>query len=589
MRTPATLMMICALSLPAAADEDEARQQMLERGFEKMLTGATLEGYFTDDAKPVEDQPLSRDRYDIESVKKASGNLWIFKTRIRYGDRDVTLPIPLRVEWAGDTPVVTLTDMAIPPLGTFTARVLFYRGQYAGTWSGGDHGGQMFGRIIEADKPVVVAPFSESPHWPQYRGYRAQGVVEGHPLPEEWDAESGEGVAWKTEVPGLSHSSPVIWGDRIFLTTAVKEGDPAELKVGLYGDIGSVEDDSPRSMRVLAFDKHSGEMIWEREAFHGVPAIKRHPKGSHAACSPVTDGEHVVAFFASEGLYCYDMDGELLWEKDFGVLDAGFFMVKSAQWGSASSPIIHDGRLILQVDVQENSFLCALDVATGEEIWRTDRDEVPTWSTPTIVEYEDRTQIVCNGFKHIGGYDFESGEELWMLEGGGDIPVPTPITAGDLIFITNAHGRMAPIYAIHASAEGELEMDPEDCAFMAWSSPRYGNYMQTPIAYGEYLYLCNDTGVFYCYELDTGEQVYRHRVGGGRDGFTASVVAGDGKIYITSEGGMVYVVKAGPEFELVGYNDMDDLCMATPAISEGVLYVRTRSHLVAIPGPGNPN
>ena len=432
---------------------------------------------------------------------------------------------------------------------------------------------------------MVEGPTYEEPHWPSFRGYRAQGIAEGHALPVEWDVDTGDGIRWSTSIPGLAHSSPVIWGDTVFVTSAVKEGDEeAELKVGLYGDIGSVEDDTSHSMLLYAIDKATGEIRWEVEACSAVPAIKRHPKGSHAACTPATDGERVVAFFASEGLYCYDMDGELQWKKDFGVLDAGFYMVPSAQWGSATSPILHDGVVILQCDVQADSFVCALDADTGEELWRTARDEVPTWSTPTIVEYRGSTQVVCNGFRHIGGYDFETAEELWMLEGGGDIPVPTPIVAGELVFITNAHGRMAPVYAIHASARGELEMDPEECPFMAWSLPRYGNYMQTPLAYGPFLYMCNDAGVLSTYMLGSGEPEYRERIGGGRDGFSASVVAGDGKIYVTSEEGVIHVVKAGADFELLASNDMGETCMATPALSEGVLFVRTCGELVAVEG-----
>lgn len=583
-----------ALTTPVATptedeDADAARAERI-RMFEEMLTGATLEGCFTTGAVGDDGLPkLHKDRYTLQSVRHLSGDLFLFTTRIQYGDKDVSLPLPLKVVWAGDTPVITLTDFAVPPLGTFTARVLFYRGEYAGNWDGGDHGGQMFGKVLPkepeaAEGDFVVAP---DPNWPQFRGPRALGVAEGHALPVEWDVEDGTGVKWSADIPGLAHSSPIVFGDRVFVTTAVKDGDGDDpLKVGLYGDIGSVEDETPHSMRVLCLDKDTGAVLWDREAFHGVPKVKRHPKSSHAACSPATDGERVIAHFASEGLYAYDMDGNLLWQKDLGVLDSGFYMVPSAQWGSASSPVLHDGKVVLLCDVQQDSFLAVFDADTGEEIWRTERLDVPTWGTPAIFEKDGRTQIVCNGFKETAGYDFETGEQIWWLEGGGDIPVPTPIVAHDLIYVTNAHGTLAPIYAIKTTARGELTMDPDECVFMAWCHPRRGNYMQTPVVYGDLAYFCNDAGILSCYDARTGEEVYRQRLGSGRSGFSASAVAGDDKLYFTSEDGLCYVVKAGEEFELLSYNDLVETAMATPAISEGVIFFRTRSKLVAVDGVG---
>jgi len=303
----------------------------------------------------------------------------------------------------------------------------------------------------------------DSPHWPGFRGHRARGFAEGTAAPTRWDLESGENVLWRAPIPGLAHSSPVVWGDRLFVTTAVKQGETEpELKVGLYGDISSVADEGLHQFRLLCLDKRTGELLWSRTAHEGVPAVKRHPKSSHAASSPATDGEHVVAFFGSEGLYCYDLDGELLWQKDFGVLDSGFFLAPEAQWGFASSPVLHAGRVIVQVDVQEDSFLAAFDADTGEQAWRTPRHDVPTWSSPTVDVRPGRSQVIVNGYKHIGGYDLETGAELWKLAGGGDIPVPTPVVAHDLVFITNAHGRMAPIYAVSVTATGELEGTAED-------------------------------------------------------------------------------------------------------------------------------
>jgi outer membrane protein assembly factor BamB len=283
-------------------------------------------------------------------------------------------------------------------------------------------------------------------------------------------------------------------------------------------------------------------------------------------------------------LFCFDFAGKLLWQKNLGPLDSGFFMVPSAQWGFASSPVIHNGVVIVQCDVQKESFLAAFNVSDGREVWKTARDEVPTWSTPTVHSSHGREQIIVNGYKHIGGYDFRTGKEIWKLKGGGDIPVPTPVVAEDLIFITNAHGRMSPIYAIRTTAEGDISLVDNESSnkHIAWSVPRRGNYMQTPIVVGGHLYCCNDAGVLACYDARSGTSVYSERLGGGGAGFSASGVSAEGKLYFTSEQGTVYVVKAGPKFELVARNELNESCMATPAMSEGNLFFRTRHHLIAL-------
>ncbi len=417
-------------------------------------------------------------------------------------------------------------------------------------------------------------------HWPSFRGSHARGIAEGFPLPSQWNVAEEKNVLWKKEIPGLAHSSPVIFGEHLYLTSAGTEGDP-KLKLGLYGDGTSVEQEGEHSFLVLCLDRDSGEILWEEEAIACVPKVKRHPKATHVNSTPAVDGAHVVAFFASEGLYCYDTDGSLLWKKDLGVLDAGAPGMRDLQWGFASSPVIHEGRVIVQCDVQDQSFVAAFDVNDGKEFWRTLRDEGPTWSTPTVHFGAGRRQIVLNGYKHIGGYDFDTGTELWRVAGGGDVPVPTPVVAGDVIFITNAHGRLAPIYAIDDKAEGAID-DPEKGPFMRWYHPRRGIYMQTPLVYGEHLYCCSDNGVLGCYEAASGKEMYRERLGDGTSGFSASAVAGDGKLYFTSEAGDVHVVAAGPTFKLLAKNPMGETCMATPALSRGTLYVRTRSHLFAI-------
>jgi outer membrane protein assembly factor BamB len=423
-------------------------------------------------------------------------------------------------------------------------------------------------------------------NWPSFRGPSASGIAEGFTTPAAWNVAENKGVRWKTPIPGLGHSSPIVWGNRIFVTSAISGQEKPQLKIGLYGDGTPVEDDTAHTWKVYCLDKKSGRILWERSARQGVPRIKRHPKATQANPTMATDGKRVVAFFGSEGLYCYDLDGKLLWKKDLGVLESGPYNAPSLQWGFASSPIIYENMALVQCDVLKNSFLAAFDLRDGRELWRTARDDVATWSTPAVSTIGGREQLIVNGYQHVGGYDLKTGKELWRLKGGGDIPVPTPVVAHGLIYITNAHGRLSPIYAIRTSAKGDVSLQGEATSneHVAWSYTRDGSYLQTPLVYGEYLYVCRINGILTCYEAKTGKQLYQERLGTGRTGFTASPVAADGKIYIPSEEGDVSVIQAGPTFKLLGVSPLGEVCMATPAISEGMLFFRTQGHLVAVAG-----
>lgn len=425
----------------------------------------------------------------------------------------------------------------------------------------------------------------EGVNWPSFRGEYARGIAENFPTPVSWDVAQSKNIKWKTEIPGLAHSSPVIWGDRIFVTTAVSEKNDPELKVGLYGSVTPVEDDSVHQWEVICLDKNSGEILWQKTSHSGVPQVKRHPKATHANSTPATDGNYVVAFFGSEGLYCYDMEGKLIWKKDFGLLDSAFFSMPEAQWEFASSPVIHKSVVVVQCDALNTAFLAALDLKTGEELWRTTREDFPTWSTPTIFDDGERIQIIVNGFKHIGGYDFKTGKELWKISGGGDIPVPTPVISGELVYINSAHGRLSPIYAIRLNSKGEISLQGESTSneSIVWSVRRGGSYMQTPLVYGEFLYNLQWNGALSCYRALTGEIVYTRQLGK-MVPFSASGVAAEGKLYFASEEGDIFVVKAGPEFEVLATNAMGDECMATPAISEGTLFIRTHHFLFAVSG-----
>lgn len=416
--------------------------------------------------------------------------------------------------------------------------------------------------------------------WPSFRGLDAAGIAEGPATPTIFAPAT---ATWRTAIPGLGHSSPIIWGEQLCVTTAISGRKDAGLKIGLYGDVESVPDDTVHEWKVICLDKRKGTIRWQQSVHKGVPQIKRHMKATHANSTLATDGIHLAAMFGSEGLYVFDLKGKLLWKKDFGVLDAGWFTAPEAQWEFGSSPIIHNGMVIIQADVQKNSFLAALDVKTGKEIWRVPRGDVPTWSTPAVIRVAGREQLVVNGWKHVGGYDLRSGTEIWRLTGGGDIPVPTPVFGHGLIFITSAHGSLSPVYAIRAGATGDISLAANQTSNpnVAWSVPREGSYMATPLLYGDLLYVVRWNGVMSVFDATTGKRMYQQRLGGGTSAFTASPVANNGRLYIASEEGDVFVVKAGPSYELLAMNKLDAAVLASPAISEGRLFFRTSDQLLA--------
>jgi outer membrane protein assembly factor BamB len=430
----------------------------------------------------------------------------------------------------------------------------------------------------EAGAVAVAAPLN----WPSFRGPDASGVADGQHPPLSWDVKEGTNVRWKTPIPGLGHSCPIVWGDRVFVTTAVSgEADP-KVRIGNYGDVGSVNDTSEHRWQVLCLDRDSGKILWTQTAFTGVPKIKRHLKGSQANCTPATDGKRVVACFGSEGLYCYDFPGKLLWQRDLGTLDSSFAIDVKYEWGFGSSPIIHDGLVILQCDLGKDSFLAAYRLEDGSRAWTTPRDEIPSWSTPTVWRNAKRTEIVTNAAQYARGYDPATGKELWRLAKKSEITVPTPVCGRELAFVTSGNRPIQPILAIRPGASGDISLKPDEESneHVAWSRMRGGPYMPTPILYGKYLFTCGNGGMVSCYEADTGKEVYKERLGG--VSYTASPVAADGRLYFASEQGQVRVVQAGPEFKLLAVNDLGDPCLATPAISAGMLFVRTQHNLVAL-------
>ncbi|HKB00571.1 MAG TPA: PQQ-binding-like beta-propeller repeat protein [Gemmataceae bacterium] len=421
--------------------------------------------------------------------------------------------------------------------------------------------------------------------WPQFRGPYATGVADGQHPPTTWDVKSGTNVRWKTPIPGMGHSCPVVWGDRVVLTTAISSADPdPKVRTGNYGDVASVNDVSQHTWQVLCLDRETGKMLWTRTAYEGVPKIKRHLKGSQANCTPATDGKRVVACFGSEGLYCYDFEGKLLWKRDLSTIDSSFAIDREYEWGFGSSPVIHDGLAVLQFDLSRDSFIAAYSLEDGSRVWATPRDEIPSWSTPTVWKNSKRTEIVTNAAQYARGYDPATGKELWRLAKKSEVTIPTPVPDGDRVFVVSGNRPIQPIFALKPGASGDISLKEGQTKneFVAWGTMRGGPYMPTPIVYGPHLYVCSNAGVVTCYEAATGMQVYRERIGG--LSYTASPVAADGRVYFVSEQGEVRVVRAGATFELLAVNDMGDVCMACPAISRGALFVRTQHALVALGG-----
>ncbi|HEX5709027.1 MAG TPA: PQQ-binding-like beta-propeller repeat protein, partial [Pyrinomonadaceae bacterium] len=432
---------------------------------------------------------------------------------------------------------------------------------------------------------LLLSAAARAQNWPQFRGPQASGVAQGAAaVPATFDAEKAVNLRWKVEIPGLAHSSPVVWGNKVFVTTAVSSEPKPEARFGLYGDVEPVKNDPKHSWKVYALDKATGKILWERVAYEGIPKVKRHPKSSHAASTPATDGKYLIALMGSEGLYAYDMSGKLVWKQDLGVLDAGWFYDADYQWEYAASPIIYKNMVIVQADIQKNSFIAAYDLKTGKQIWKTMREgELPGWSTPAVYELKGRAELITAGAKAIRGYDPTTGKELWKLGPMAEIATPTPIIAHDLIYVTSGYRPVQPIYAIKPGAAGDISLKDgkESSESIAWSKQRGGPYMPTPIVYGDLFYACSNNGVLTAYNAKTGEQVYRERLAGKGGAFTASPVAADGKLYFASEDGEVFVVKAGPKYEFVGTNPVGEVMMATPAISDGLLLVRGVNHLFA--------
>lgn len=413
-------------------------------------------------------------------------------------------------------------------------------------------------------------------NWPSYRGLQAAGVADGTATAVSWDGARGTNIKWKTPIPGLSHASPIVWGNRVFITTAVSAETSSAFQTRT--DSNDPVPDGKYRWLLACLDKKSGRVLWSKVAHEGVPRVKRHLKASQANATPATDGRYVVALFGSEGLFCFEMNGRLVWQQDLGILNPGLDDDATVTWGHASSPIIYQDLVIVQADGHAQSFLAAWNLKTGKRVWRVERGELPSWSTPTIYQNKGRAELITNAPRQIRSYDPLTGKELWHVANNNLIvQVPTPFIARDLVFVTGGWPGGRPITAFRPGGNGNLVSDQ-----IAWRLERGGPYVPTPIVYGDYFYVNTDKGVLACYNVQTGEQLYQQRITELGAGFSASPVAADGKLYFPSEDGDVLVLKAGPKYELLATNPMGEALMATPAISDGVIFIRGQNHLFAI-------
>ena len=416
-------------------------------------------------------------------------------------------------------------------------------------------------------------------NWPQFRGPQALGVVEGKGLPTSWSTTRN--VVWKTDIPGSGWSSPIVWGDKIFVTSVIREGTPEKPIKGLYfgGDRLKPPTDIHRWM-VYCLDWSSGKMVWEREAHKGVPETSHHVKNTYASETPVTDGERVYAYFGNVGLFCYDLDGKELWSQKFGAFPTVF------GWGTAASPVLHKDRVYVLNDNEKQSFLVALDKVTGKEVWRVDRDEKSNWATPLVWENQKRTEIVTCGKNKVRSYDLD-GKLLWQLGGMSSIVIPTPLAESGLLYISSGYvlDTTRPVFAIRPGAAGDITLKEGETsnAFVAWYRKQAGPYNPSPLVYGDFLYVLYDRGLLSCYDAWTGKEIYtKKRIDPKANAFTSSPWAYDGKIFCLSEDGDTFVIKAGPKYELLGKNSLEEMCMATPAIARSSLIIRTISKIYRI-------
>ena len=423
---------------------------------------------------------------------------------------------------------------------------------------------------------LAQSPSGSDGFWPEWRGPLGTGVAPHGDPPVSWDESTN--VRWKVETPGLGSATPVIWGDRLFLVTAVPVGQEVGSSGGLFTRfrrriMGSTGASQVQRFVVMALDRRDGRVIWERVAREELPHEGMHQTGTWASPSAVTDGEVVCAFFGSRGLYCYDLDGRPLWETDLGDMRIrlGF--------GEGASPTLYRDLLVVLWDHEGESFIVAFDKRTGRERWRTPRDEMTSWSTPLVVEVEDGAQVVTSATGAVRAYDVETGRLVWQDEGVTMNAIPSPVAADGVVFVTSGYrgNRLAAIDL--TAARGDIS----GSAAVLWSVDRDTPYVPSPVLHDGRLYLIkSNSGILTSLEAGTGRIVYGpERLPGVRSVYASPVVAND-RVYVTSREGTTLVLRAGPDFEVLATNVLDDGFDASPAIVDGEIYLRGRRFLYCI-------
>jgi len=435
--------------------------------------------------------------------------------------------------------------------------------------------------IVVIGVTLLTLTGAATDQWPQFRG-PAAGVIPDDPaLPETWSET--ENVVWKTTIPGLGWSSPVVWDDHIFLTSAISSGYEKPPVPGLYDEHDHVKAAAPQRWVVYDVDFKTGKIRWERELYKAQPPLLRHIKNSYASETAVTDGERVYVYFGSIGiLAAFDLNGKKAWSRELGAFNT------QVELGTGASPTIYKDRIYVVNDNTTQSFLSAFDKRTGAELWRVNRDERGNWSTPLVWENELRTEIVTAGTVKVRSYDLD-GKQLWELRGMTTLTIPSPFARNGLVYISSGYpGALPrPVYAIRPGASGDISLKPDETTnnYIAWYHPQLGTYNTSALVYGGYYYTLLDRGFLLCHDAKTGKQIYgRQRISIDSTGFTSSPWAYNGKIFVLSEDGDTYVIQAGPEFKVIGKNSLGDMPLATPAALRGSLIVRTQSKLYRIAG-----
>ena len=423
--------------------------------------------------------------------------------------------------------------------------------------------------------------------WPQFRGPNGAAVSAEKDLPAEWGADKN--VAWKAQAPGYGWSSPVVWGDKVFVTTASseKQNRPSGgFGPGGFGRGGFGRDRQPPDAvykwEVYCLNAADGKVLWKQTAAEHKPTIPIQASNTYASETPVTDGERVYAYFGMTGVFCYDFDGKQVWTKDLGSYRMGM------GYGTASSPALDGDRLFIQCDNEEKSFLAALNKKTGEELWRTERSENSGWSTPLVWKNKERTEVVCVGSRRVRSYDPATGKQLWELGGMSGQCHASPVASDEMLYVGTGGGFGGgggrPLFAVKAGASGDITLKEGAASNdgVAWYLPQAGPAMASPLLYDGRLYVLDQRGgQLSCYDAKTGERVYRERLSGAR-GFTSSPWAYEGKIFCLADDGRTFVVQAGPDFKVLGENTLDEMTWSSPAVAGGAVFLRTIDHLYCI-------